>query len=134
MPTEVFKAPCFTNTTAYLHFATVEGASVFYNNNINKQLRIKGGIFSVHPAKYRNGQTVKYAFKQINFTGSSAAVAHTNTNTAATVPAAMSAAAMSAAVLPARAAAPAPASSNSTSVSAAVPAAAHAPAAAHSSE
>ncbi|KAL7313912.1 hypothetical protein PS15m_007590 [Mucor circinelloides] len=73
MLTEVVKTPW--SNTAYLHFTTVEGASVFFHKYQNRQLIINDAVFSVEEAKYRNGQTVKYAFKQINFTAAPAAAA-----------------------------------------------------------
>ncbi|EPB83201.1 hypothetical protein HMPREF1544_10049 [Mucor circinelloides 1006PhL] len=60
-------------SNAYLHFATAESASVFFHQHKNEQLILNDAVFSVQEAKYRNGEKVKYAFKQINFTGSSAA-------------------------------------------------------------
>ncbi|CAO0792508.1 unnamed protein product [Mucor circinelloides] len=85
---EVIKGPW---SHAYLHFKTNESASVFFHQYSNKQLIVNGVVFSVQAAKYPNGHQVKYAFKQINFTGSSAASASTNTN--ATAVSALSAAA-----------------------------------------
>ncbi|EPB83200.1 hypothetical protein HMPREF1544_10048 [Mucor circinelloides 1006PhL] len=113
MLTEVFKAPCSTNT-AYLHFATAEGASVFFHRYYNKQLIINDVVFSVQAAKYPNRHKVKYAFKQINFTGSSAASASTNTNATAVSaagPAAVSALSAAAAI---SVRAPAPAAAHSS--------------------
>jgi len=56
-----------------LHFATTESASVVFHQQKNQQLIINGVAFSIQAAKHQNGDTVKYVFKQISFTGSSAA-------------------------------------------------------------
>ncbi|CAO0798069.1 unnamed protein product [Mucor circinelloides] len=60
-------------SNAYLHFATTESASVVFHQQKNQQLIINGVAFSIQAAKHQNGDTVKYVFKQISFTGSSAA-------------------------------------------------------------
>ncbi|KAG1077734.1 hypothetical protein G6F42_024651 [Rhizopus arrhizus] len=69
---EVINGPC---SNAYLHFATTESASVVFHQQKNQQLIINGVAFSIQAAKHQNGDTVKYVFKQISFTGSSAAAA-----------------------------------------------------------
>ncbi|KAL7329370.1 hypothetical protein PS15p_207480 [Mucor circinelloides] len=100
---EVIKGPW---SNAYLHFATKESASVFFHQYNNKELIING---------------VKYAFKQINFSGLSAAATPTPTNTTAV----STAAPAPVAAIPVRAPVAAPVAAAATAPTAA---------AAHSSE
>ncbi|EPB80955.1 hypothetical protein HMPREF1544_12353, partial [Mucor circinelloides 1006PhL] len=73
MLAEVLKTPW--SSSAYLHFATDESASVFYNKYVNNQLVVNDTIFKVEATKYRTGEAVKYLFKELNFAASSAASA-----------------------------------------------------------
>ncbi|KAG1140564.1 hypothetical protein G6F37_008984 [Rhizopus arrhizus] len=67
MLNEVCKTP--GSNTAFLHFASAESASVFYNHYVDKGVTINGIPFTVYPAKVSDGEYVTYDDKDLNFGG-----------------------------------------------------------------
>ncbi|KAG0960577.1 hypothetical protein G6F31_010514 [Rhizopus arrhizus] len=65
MLNEVCKAPY--SSAAYLHFESMESASLFYQNYVDKGIIINGVPFTVHGAKFRDGESVIYDHKNLNF-------------------------------------------------------------------
>ncbi|KAL7313942.1 hypothetical protein PS15m_007616 [Mucor circinelloides] len=109
---EVIKGPW---SNAYPHFGSAESASVFHNKYCNQHLILNDATFTVHPTQYPSGEEVKYLYKEINFTGSSAIVALTNTSSTS-VSVAVPAAAATPTATTSAAPAPAPALAATISV------------------
>ncbi|KAL7329302.1 hypothetical protein PS15p_207424 [Mucor circinelloides] len=61
MLTEVAKAAW--SNTAYLHFASVESASVFFHRYSNQQSILNDVTFTVHATQYPSREAVKYLYK-----------------------------------------------------------------------
>ncbi|KAI8070615.1 uncharacterized protein B0P05DRAFT_444995, partial [Gilbertella persicaria] len=53
----------FLLSTSYLHFSTIESASVFYNTYVEKGLTINNMHFTIHPTQLSDGTLVTYAFQ-----------------------------------------------------------------------
>ncbi|KAI8979893.1 hypothetical protein BDB01DRAFT_706273, partial [Pilobolus umbonatus] len=61
----------FLLSASYLHFSTIEGASVFYYTYFKKGLTVNNIHFTIHPTQLRDGTLVIYSFQKINFNNQS---------------------------------------------------------------
>jgi hypothetical protein len=57
----------FLPSSSYLHFSSIENASVFYNTYVDKGLTVNNMQFTVHPTKLTDGTLVTYTFQRIDF-------------------------------------------------------------------
>ncbi|KAG1368948.1 hypothetical protein G6F61_012749 [Rhizopus arrhizus] len=55
------------SNVAFLHFSSEKSASVFFDSYADEGITINGIHFTLYPAKFKNGEYVKYDDEDLNF-------------------------------------------------------------------